>query len=80
MPPKKGCNSCDKKVPSKYGSKLGSNPAPKNKARALTAAENDLFKKHNHSAKHVEHMKKFLRAGRGCFLDAHASALKAVGK
>ena len=47
MPPK-GCSSCDKKVPSKYGSKLGSNPAPKNKPRTLTSAENDLFKKHKH--------------------------------
>ncbi len=78
MPPKK-CSSCDK-VPSKYGSKLGSNPKPTNKKRALTAAENDLFKKHGHSAKHVAHMKTFLRAGKGCYLDAHASALKAVGK
>ena len=78
MPPKK-CSACDK-VPSKYGSKLGSNPPPTNRKRALTAAENDLFKKHGHSAKHVAHMKAFLRAGKGCFLDAHASATKAVGK
>ncbi len=80
MPPK-GCSSCDKKVPSKYGSKLGSNPAPKNKPRALTAAENDLFKKHSgHSVKHIAHMKAFLRAGKGCWLDSHVSATKAVGK
>ena len=79
MPPK--CMSCDKKVPSKYGSKLGSNPKPTNKKRALTAAENDLFKKHSgHSVKHVAHMKSFLRAGKGCFADAHNSATKAVGK
>ena len=79
MPPK-GCASCDKKIASSYGNKMGSNPAPKNKPRALTSAEVELFKKHKHSAKHVEHMKKFLRAGKGCFADAHVSATKAVGK
>jgi len=79
MPPKK-CSSCDK-VASSYGSKLGSNPKPTNKKRALTAAENDLFKKHSgHSAKHVAYMKTFLRAGRGCFADSHIAATKAVGK
>jgi len=64
------------KVESAYGNKMGSNPKPKNKARALTATELDLFKKHKHSKVHIAHMKKFLRAGRGCFADAHAFALK----
>jgi len=68
------------KTESAYGNKLGSNPKPKNKARALTATELDLFKKHKHSKVHIAHMKAFLRAGKGCYLDAHASALKAVGK
>ena len=67
---------------SQYGSKMGSNPKPKNKARALTATENDLFKKHEkmHSKKHIDFMKRFLRAGKGCFADAHKAAMKAVGK
>lgn len=68
-------------VPSKYGNKAGSNPKPKNKSRALTATEVDLFKKHsNFSKKHIDHMKKFLKAGKGCFADAHKDALKNVGK
>ena len=67
---------------SKYGSKEGSNPKPKNKPRALTTTEIDLFKKHEkmHSKKHIDHMKAFLKAGKGCFADAHKSAMKAVGK
>ena len=76
MPPKKDCSSCAKKIASSYGNKLGSNPKPKGKSRELTAVEKDLFKNHNHSAKHIAHMKKFLKAGRGCFADAHAFALK----
>ena len=68
-------------VPSKYGNKAGSNPKPKNKPRNLTPTEIDLFKKHNeHSKKHIEFMKRFLRAGKGCFADAHKEALKKVGK
>lgn len=69
-------------VPSKYGSKAGSNPKPKNKARALTVTEESLFKAHagKHSKKHIDFMKKFLRSGRGCFADAHREAMKAVGK
>lgn len=69
-------------VPSKYGSKAGSNPKPKNKPRALTATEEDLFKKHEkmHSKKHIDFMKRFLRAGKGCFADSHREAMKAVGK
>ena len=72
----------NKNVPSQYGSKMGSNPKPKNKPRALTKAEEDLFKKHEklHSKKHIAFMKAFLRAGKGCFLDGHREALKAVGK
>ena len=67
---------------SQYGSKMGTNPKPKNKARALTATETDLFKKHEkmHSKKHIDFMKRFLRAGKGCFADAHKAATKAVGK
>jgi len=75
MPPK-SCASCDKKVASSYGSKLGSNPKPKNKPRALTSVENDLFKKHKFPKAHIDHMKKFLKAGKGCFADAHAYAMK----
>tara|TARA_R110000803_G_scaffold29344_1_gene67016 strand:+ start:786 stop:1022 length:237 start_codon:yes stop_codon:yes gene_type:complete len=76
MPPKKDCSTCAKKIASSYGNKLGSNPKPKNKSRELTAVEKDLFKKHNHSAQHIADMKRFLKAGRGCFADAHAFALK----
>ena len=65
-----------KKIASSYGNKLGSSPAPKNKPRELTAIEKDLFKKHKHPAAHIAHMKRFLKAGRGCFADAHAYALK----
>jgi len=67
---------------SQYGNKMGSNPKPKNKPRSLTATEVDLFKKHEgkHSKKHIDYMKRFLRAGRGCFADAHKAAMKAVGK
>ena len=76
MPPKKSCSSCAKKVESSYASKLGSNPKPKGKARELTAIEKDLLKNHKFPKKHIDDMKKFLKAGRGCFLDAHAHALK----
>lgn len=67
---------------SKYGSKMGSNPKPKNKPRALTKTEEDLFKKHEkmHSKKHIDYMKRFLRAGKGCFADAHKEAMRVVGK
>ena len=67
---------------SKYGSKMGSNPKPKNKPRALTKTEIDLFKTHSakHSKKHIDEMKKFLRAGKGCFADAHKHAMRVVGK
>ena len=67
---------------SMYGNKAGSNPKPKNKPRALTKTENDLFKKHTklHSKKHIDFMKRFLRAGKGCFADSHREALKKVGK
>lgn len=68
--------------PSKYGSKMGSNPKPKNKPRALTDTEKKLLKEHkaHHTKKHMDHMIAFMKAGRGCFADAHRSAMKAVGK
>ena len=67
---------------SKYGSEMGSNPKPKNKPRKLTPTEVDLFKKHEgkHSKAHINFMKAFLRAGKGCFADAHKEAMKKVGK
>ena len=64
-----------KKISSSYGNKLGSSPAPKNKPRQLTVIEKDLFKKYSFSPKHTADMKKFLKAGRGCWADAHAFAL-----
>tara|TARA_R110000772_G_scaffold42425_1_gene98577 strand:- start:432 stop:659 length:228 start_codon:yes stop_codon:yes gene_type:complete len=73
MPPKK-CSSCN--IASKYGSEKGSNPKPNNKPRSLTVTEKDLFKNHKFSIKHLNFMKTFLKAGRGCFADAHKEALK----
>ena len=52
------------------------------KPRKLTKAEMDLFKIHSkhHSKKHIEEMKKFIRAGKGCYSASHKHALKKVGK
>lgn len=52
------------------------------KPRALKKEEIDLFKTHskNYSKKHIEEMKKFIRAGKGCYSMAHKHALKKVGK
>jgi hypothetical protein len=67
---------------SQYGSKMGSNPKPKNKPRSLTATEEKLLKEvaPKHSKKHMDFMRRFMRAGKGCFADAHKAAMKAVGK
>ncbi len=42
----------------------------------------DKFKEHSkhHSKKHIDFMKKFIRAGKGCFSQAHKAAQKKVGK
>jgi hypothetical protein len=67
----------------KHASKMNpSNPKPKNKPRALTATEEKLLKEvaPKHSKKHMDAMKAFMKAGRGCFADAHKHAMKTVGK
>ncbi len=53
-----------------------------NKPRALKKEEIDLFKTHSksYSKKHIEEMKKFIRAGKGCFSESHKHAMKKVGK
>lgn len=52
------------------------------KPRRLKKEEIDLFKIHSKSfsKKHIEEMKKFIRAGKGCYSEAHKHALKKVGK
>jgi hypothetical protein len=52
------------------------------KPRALKKEEIDLFKTHSkhHSKKHIDFMKRFIRAGKGCFSEAHKAAQKKVGK
>lgn len=61
---------------------MGSNPKPKNKPRSLTATEEKLLQEHktHHTKKHMDFMRRFMRAGKGCFADAHKAAMKAVGK
>lgn len=48
------------------------------KPRALKKEEIDLFKTHSkhHSKKHIDFMKRFIRAGKGCFSEAHKAAQK----
>ena len=52
------------------------------KGAKLSDKDKEELKKHGekHSKKHIDHMKRFLRAGKGCFADAHLSAMKSVGK
>ena len=52
------------------------------KTRKLNQEEIELFKTHSksYSKKHIEEMKKFIRAGKGCFSDSHKHAMKKVGK
>lgn len=67
----------------KHASKMNpSNPKPKNKPRSLTATEEKLLREvaPKHTKKHMDHMKAFMKAGKGCFADAHKDALKVVGK
>jgi len=66
----------------KHASSTPGNPKPKNKPRSLTPTELDLFKKHAklHSKAHINSMKAFMKAGKGCFADAHRHAMKTVGK
>lgn len=54
----------------------------KNKPRQLKQEEKDLFKIHSkhHSKEHIDHMKKFIKDGKGCYSDAHKDAMKKVGK
>lgn len=54
----------------------------KPKPRKLKKEEIDLFKTHSkhHSKKHIEEMKKFIRAGKGCFSDSHKEVMKKYGK
>tara|TARA_R110002012_G_scaffold20048_2_gene71431 strand:- start:1990 stop:2211 length:222 start_codon:yes stop_codon:yes gene_type:complete len=73
-------------MPSHYKSKTNdkkkSETKKPNKARALKKEEIDLFKTHSkhHSKEHIEEMKKFIRAGKGCYSMAHKHANKKVGK
>ena len=57
-------------------------PVKKNKPRALKKEEIELFKTHSkhHTKKHIDEMKKYIRAGKGCFSDSHAHASKKYGK
>ena len=52
------------------------------KPRKLKPEEIALFKTHakHHSKKHIDAMKKFIRAGRGCFSESHKHAMKTTGK
>ena len=77
-----GCPLRKGNVASSYGSKMGSNPKPSGKARDLTKTEKDLLKDHekHHTKKHMDEMKKFMKAGKGCFADAHKHAMQKVGK
>ena len=52
------------------------------KPRQLKKEEVDLFKSHSkhYSKKHIDFMKKFIKAGKGCFSQAHKEAQKKVGK
>ena len=52
------------------------------KPRQLKQEEKDLFKTHskNYSKKHIEEMKKFIKAGKGCYSASHKYAMKKVGK
>ena len=69
-------------MPSHYKKKSDTKKPMKNKKRELKKEEKDLFKTHSkhHSKEHIDHMKKFIKDGKGCFSDAHKSALKKVGK
>jgi len=57
-------------------------PVKKNKPRALKKEEIDLFKTHSkhHSKEHIEEMKKYIRAGKGCYSEAHKYVSKKYGK
>jgi len=52
------------------------------KPRKLKKEEIDLFKTHSkhHSKKHIDAMKRFIRAGKGCFSESHKHAMKKAGK
>ena len=65
-------------MPSHYKKK----PMKKNKPRELKKEEKDLLKIHSKSfsKKHIEEMKKFMKAGKGCYSESHKHALKKVGK
>ena len=54
----------------------------KNKKRELKPEEKDLFKIHAkiHSKAHVDFMKNYIKAGKGCYSDSHKAAMKKVGK
>ena len=58
------------------------NKPMKNKPRALKKEEIELFKTHSkhHSKKHIDEMKKFIKAGKGCFSDSHKHATTKYGK
>ena len=65
-----------------YKSKSDNKKPVKNKKRALKKEEVELFKTHSkhHSREHIEEMKKYIRAGKGCFSMSHKHANKKVGK
>ena len=70
-------------MPSHYKKKSDTKkPMKKNKKRELKKEEKDLFKTHSkhHSKEHIDHMKKFIKDGKGCFSEANKSAMKKVGK
>tara|TARA_R110002012_G_scaffold169543_1_gene333508 strand:- start:299 stop:460 length:162 start_codon:yes stop_codon:yes gene_type:complete len=52
------------------------------KPRRLKKEEIDLFRTHskNYGKKHIDAMKRFIRAGKGCFSESHKYAMKTVGK
>jgi len=52
------------------------------KKRDLKTEEKQLFKTHSkhHTKEHITFMKDYIKAGKGCFSEAHKSAMKKVGK
>ena len=65
-----------------YKKKSDTKKPMKNKPRKLKKEEIELFKTHSkhHSKKHIDEMKKFIKAGKGCFSESHKHATKKYGK
>jgi CO dehydrogenase nickel-insertion accessory protein CooC1 len=57
-------------------------PGATGRARALNATEKKLLKdiEGKHTKAHIKAMESFMKAGKGCFSQAHTFALRTVGK